>query len=487
MKKINLLKGIALSVSALMVFSLSGCEYLDKITGGDNNDKNNSGGNITSTPPAVYITQSEISLSVGDTILLEAVSTDGSAIIWESSSPEYATVEEGLVTGLAVGETTIMASTASVMATCTIKVNPALAGSTVTPDPETLVLALADFSLEVGGSVTLTATSSVAGATVKWSSSNPAVASVTNGKVTAKTAGTTKITAAVGDTKAVCQITVIRSGLPADSAKPGYNLVWYDEFDGSSLDTTKWGYQYGTQDQYGSSTGAAYWGNSELQYYNEDAVSVSGGSLKITAKKQQQGDRPYTSGRILTRDKFSRTYGYFEAKMKTPTGNGMWPAFWMLPQPSTTANSDNIYGGWPNNGEIDIMEAKGRLGNIIDTTIHFGKLWPENQYITNTTTFGNPTDGYALSSATDNWHVYAVDWTKDAITWYADGEQVFKVTSDRWWTPSSNAASAPFDQPFYILLNLAVGGGYDGGIEPDYATFTSATMEVDYVRVYEKQ
>lgn len=473
--KINSFKKILMGVSAaaMLVLPLSGCELLG--IGSGNND---------TTPPAVYITQSNISLAVGDTVLLSATSTDGSTVHWESSNPEYATVEDGLVTGVAVGETTIMASTAAVMATCTIKVNaapettPPPVGET--PDPETLVLSLADFSLEVGNSVTLKATSSVAGATVKWTSSNPAVASVSNGKVTAKTAGTTKITAAVGDTKAVCQITVTKStaGLPAGSNKDGYELIWYDEFEGSSLDTTKWGYQYGTQDQYGTATGAAYWGNGELQYYTQDAVTVSGGALKITAKRQQMGDRPFTSGRILTRDKKSWTYGYFEAKMKTPTGKGMWPAFWMLPQPSGANTLENQYGGWPANGEIDIMEAKGSLYNKVDTTLHFGKAWDAHDYDSHETT---------LSSNTDQWHTYAVDWTSNSIKWFVDGAQVFEVTKYRWWSQdaSNQGQSMPFDKPFYIILNLAVGGMYDNYNEPA-ASFNSATMEVDYVRVYKK-
>lgn len=489
MKKINFIKSIALSVSALMVFSFSGCDYLSKLIDGakDGNDSNVTDDDKNSTKPELTISQTEVTLSVGDEVQLTAASTDGSSVTWGVSPAGVVTVADGLVTGVAAGEATVWASTESLMVTCTVKVNPVQ----VKPDPptgETLELSDKILSLEVGASATLTATCSIKDATVKWASSSPSVATVSNGKVTGKAKGSTTISASVdlpaGDKlTATCSVSVTT---PAGSDKDGYKLVWFDEFNGTSLDTSKWGYQTGTQDHYGSSTGPDYWGNAELQYYTEDAVSVSGGMLKITATKQQAGDRPYTSGRILTRDKANWTYGYFEARMQTPTGNGMWPAFWMLPQPSSKANSDNVYGGWPMNGEIDIMEAKGRLGNIIDTTIHFGKVWPENQHITNSTYCGYPTDGYALSSATDNWHTYAVNWTQSSITWYADGVEVFKLTNDRWWTPSSAAASAPFDQPFYILLNLAVGGNYDGDIAPDHATFTSKSMYVDYVRVYEK-
>ena len=464
MKKTSILKCIAASLSAVTLFAFSGCELIGLGTG--NNDTPN---------PAIYISQTEISLAVGDCVQLNATATDGSIVFWESSNAAVATVVEGFVTGISEGEATIMASTDSVLTTCTIKVNKAPDSNT---NAETLVLSIANLSLEVGNSVTLTATSSDATAQIIWDSSNKTVATVANGKVTAKAVGKTTITANTGTAIAGCDITVTQ-GLPENSYKDGFELVWFDEFNGTSLDMSKWGYQTGTQDQYGTATGASYWGNGEHQYYTQDAVSVADGSLKITAKRQAMGDRPYTSGRILTRDKASWTYGYFEAKIKSPTGSGMWPAFWMLPQPSAPNSLDNQYGGWPNNGEIDIMEAKGRLMNKVDTTIHFGQSWPNNQYLSGTAT---------LTSNIDQWHTYALEWTADYLAWFADGKQVYKLTNSQWWTPSSSAASAPFDKPFYILLNLAVGGTYDYISENNYAqpdaSFTSASMYVDYVRVY---
>ena len=116
------------------------------------------------------------------------------------------------------------------------------------------------------------------------------------------------------------------------------------------------------------------------------------------------------------------------------------------------------------------------MGNVVDNTLHFGSLWPNNRYLTHAATM--PTN-------TEEWHVYAVEWTKDYIAWFVDGKETFKITSDQWYTDGSSAQSAPFDKPFYILLNLAVGGNYDGGIQPG-ADFTSRSMYVDYVRVYEK-
>lgn len=436
-----------------------------------------------SADPAVYISQSVISLTEGQTVQLSAVASDSASVSWVSSNEAIATVSaEGLVTAKSEGEAVITAATSSALASCTVKVaKKAQASEPAEPvDPEVLVLTLDGLKLTVGESVTLKATSSLGGQ-IEWSSSNVAVATVSNGLVTAAAKGEAVIKAKTDYAEAQCTVTVKEASHPVipdpDADKEGYRLVWRDEFNGASLDTAKWGYQTGIKDIYGSSVGPDYWGNSELQYYTEDAVSVADGSLKITATKQQQGDRPYTSGRILTRDKASFTYGYFEARMKTPTGSGMWPAFWMLPQPSSPANSENEYGGWPANGEIDIMEAKGRLENKVDTTLHFGKAWDAHDYVTKETT---------LSSNTDEWHTYAVDWTADAISWFVDGQKVLTVTKDRWWSQdvSNQGKSQPFDKPFYIIFNLAVGGMYDSNNQPD-GSFTSAAMYVDYVRVYE--
>lgn len=436
-----------------------------------------------SADPAVYISQSVISLTEGQTVQLSAVASDSADVSWVSGNEAIATVSaEGLVTAKSEGEAVITAATSSALASCTVKVaKKAQAGEPAEPvDPEVLVLTLDGLELTVGESVTLKATSSLGGQ-IEWSSSNVAVATVSNGLVTAAAKGEAVIKAKTDYAEAQCTVTVKEASHPVipdpDADKEGYRLVWRDEFNGASLDTAKWGYQTGIKDIYGSSVGPDYWGNGELQYYTEDAVSVADGSLKITATKQQQGDRPYTSGRILTRDKASFTYGYFEARMKTPTGSGMWPAFWMLPQPSSPANSENEYGGWPANGEIDIMEAKGRLENKVDTTLHFGKAWNAHDYVTKETT---------LSSNTDEWHTYAVDWTADAISWFVDGQKVLTVTKDRWWSQdaSNQGKPQPFDKPFYIIFNLAVGGMYDNYSQPD-GSFTSASMYVDYVRVYE--
>lgn len=472
----NYIKNVVIVVlAALMSFATCGCSFFGYVDAGKNK-----------VTPAVYISQAEITLAVGDTVRLAAVSNDGATVTWASLDEATATVSAtGVLTGVAVGETMIVAlSSTDASAFCTVKVTAPAQTPPETPDPEVLVLSLPSIGLTVGGNVTLVATSST-GASITWSSSNTAVATVSSsGKVVAHEAGTAMITAATGTATATCSVTVT-SPIPAGAEKPGYSLVWNDEFDGNTLDRSKWNYQTGVYDVYHDfqNTGVYFWGNDEAQYYTQDAVSVSNGSLVITATKQEMPEgRSYKSGRILTRDLASWTYGYFEAKMKTPTGSGMWPAFWMLPQPSSFANTTNKYGGWPYNGEIDIMEAKGRLLNKVDTTLHYGPIsadgW-ESRYNTRETT---------LSSNTDQWHTYAVEWTATYIKWFVDDVDVLTVGNNTWYTLSEAAAgnnSAPFDQPFYIILNLAVGGRYDNYNAPA-DSFVSASMYVDYVRVYKK-
>ena len=192
--------------AAIVTFSFSGCELFGSGNGGNGNSE-----------PAVYISQSDISLAVGDTVQLQATSTDGGNVSWDSSNTAVATVVNGLVTGVAKGEAIIMAATDSVMAVCNIKVNdaPVDGGST---DTETLVLSLSTLSLEVGNSVTLVAKSSVEGAEIIWDSSNKTVATVSNGKVTAKTVGKTTITVTTGTAIASCEITVTETA-PAGCAK----------------------------------------------------------------------------------------------------------------------------------------------------------------------------------------------------------------------------------------------------------------------------
>lgn len=419
----------------------------------------------------VNISQTSATVEIGETLSLTATSSAGSEITWRSLNQSYAVVDDnGAVTGLNVGSTTIIArSSTGAAASCNVTV--------VTP--ETIKLNRSKLLVYLGDTAELKATASN-GSKVTWASSKPTVATVENGIITPKATGTTVISAKIPNGKtAECEVTVLKSAADIPQ-KNGYTLTWNDEFDGSALDSDKWNYQTGVRDEYnGVGSDAWFWGNGELQYYTDNTrnVSVSGGALSITAiKENMEYERTYSSGRIVTRDNFSQTFGWFEARMKTPTGSGMWPAFWLLPQPDGSYGMNNGYGGWPHSGEIDIMEAKGRLNNKTDHTLHFSdNASGDHRYLG--TTFTMETD-------TDEWHVYAVDWTPEYIIWYVDGEEAYRLNARAWSTQASTSPAAPFDKPFYILLNLAVGGQYDGYNKPDDG-FTSATMQVDYVRVWQ--
>ena len=257
------------------------------------------------------------------------------------------------------------------------------------------------------------------------------------------------------------------SGEGTSATASEWELVWNDEFDGNKLDTSKWSYQIGN--------GYNGWGNYEKQYYTKDNVTVSNGSLKITAKKEKKNGFEYTSSRIRTvtddgQTLFSTKYGRVEARIKLPAGTGLWPAFWMMPV-------DSEYGSWPLSGEIDIMEARGRVLNEVHGTIHFGEKRPFNRNIGGSYTFDNGSD------ITD-YHVYAVEWKENEIIWYVDDVEYFRTSN--WYTMNDGVVAeypAPFNQEFYLILNMAVGGTYDSHRLPESGD-VPGTMEVDYVRVY---
>lgn len=411
----------------------------------------------------VFMPITSARLKVGDTITLDAVSSSGDAVEWRSSSNGVASVSGGVVTGIASGTARIIATAGGASGECVI---------TVTDSGPTSDITISRYfaTVKEGQSVMLSVTSS--GGAVTWMSTDPAIATVSGGAVTGVSLGRTVISAWAPDASVQCEIKV--TGVQ-DVTVDGYTLVWNDEFDGSSLDDTKWGYMLGVQDEYGESKGPMLWGNNELQYYTEEAATVSGGTLNIAATRADMPyGREFTSARISTRDKGYWTYGYFEARMKTPAIIGMWPAFWMMPQPSSPTNSHNKYGGWAACGEIDIMEARGSVGVYVDTTLHFGN----SGYSTNISRTTR------MSTSTEEWHNYALEWLADRMVWYVDGLAVLTVNSSEWWSAAApDSATAPFDTDFYILLDLAVGGNYDRGNRPP-EDFVSASMQVDYVRVY---
>jgi beta-glucanase (GH16 family) len=277
----------------------------------------------------------------------------------------------------------------------------------------------------------------------------------------------------------------------AESAAAEWKLAWSDEFDGKEIDRTKWDFDLGNGFyNYDSNTWISGWGNDELQYYTHetDNAFVKDGMLHIRAVKESRHGCGFTSARLKTRKKdgsslFSQKYGKFEFRAKLPTGKGIWPALWMLPQ-------DEKYGGWPSSGEIDVMEARGQEPTKVLGTLHFGSGWPANTHISK---------DYVLpkESTIADFHVYTLEWEPGEIRWYVDSH--LYSTQTFWWSsgkqdggkgakPSKEADlnpwPAPFDQPFYIVMNVAVGGKFLGN--PDKMTAFPAEMVVDYVRVYEK-
>lgn len=228
-----------------------------------------------------------------------------------------------------------------------------------------------------------------------------------------------------------------------------YNdLVWADEFDGDALDTDTWNYEIGN--------GTNGWGNNELQYYTQDNVSVQDGNLIITAKKEAESGFDYTSGRITTQDNFEFTYGRVEVRAKMPEGAGTWPAIWLL-----GANFSEV--GWPETGEIDIMEFVGSDPNRVQSALHYPGHSGGNAEVGST----------AISNAASEFHTYTAEWTADAITFLLDGEVYFTFDNDD---------SKPFNKDFFLILNLAMGGNLGGDVDPD---FQESSFIIDYVHIYQ--
>jgi beta-glucanase (GH16 family) len=251
-------------------------------------------------------------------------------------------------------------------------------------------------------------------------------------------------------------------------ARADWQLVWSDEFNGNSVNTTNWTYDLGN--------GSGGWGNNELEYYTSRTqnVYVASGLLHIVAQKESYDGYNYTSAKLKTLGLFSQKYGRFEFSAKLPQGQGYWPALWLMPQ-------DEVYGGWAASGEIDIMENMGSNPTEVLGTIHFGGMYPNQAQ-----SYG-PAFDFSGGDSVTNFHIYALEWTTNAISWYVDN-QLYE-TQTNWWSSSNptntslrNPYPAPFDQPFYIIMNLAVGGNFGGN--PDSTTVFPGDMQVDYVRVY---
>lgn len=250
--------------------------------------------------------------------------------------------------------------------------------------------------------------------------------------------------------------------LAACNADKGRELVWSDEFEvNGAPDTSKWNYDLG--DGCPNNCG---WGNHELQYYTNNSanVRVEGGNLIIEARQDSIGGKAFTSAKIISKEKGDWRYGRFEIKAKLPRGKGTWPAIWMLP-------TDWKYGGWPSSGEIDIMEHVGFDPGIIHGTIHTEAY----NHVKGT----QKGEKITIADAQDAFHVYAIDWTEDRIDFLVDNKLYYTVTRD----PKEDYKGWPFDQRFYLIMNIAVGGDWGGsqGVDP---SIWPQRMEIDYVRVY---
>jgi beta-glucanase (GH16 family) len=242
-----------------------------------------------------------------------------------------------------------------------------------------------------------------------------------------------------------------------------WQLVWSDEFNataGESPDSAKWLFDVGT----GPNNDG--WGNAELEYYTNRPVNASvdsNGNLAITARSELYAGSAFTSARIKTKGLFEQSYGRFEARIKSPWGPGIWPAFWLL-----GSNIDSV--AWPQCGELDIMELRGQKPNIINGTVH-GPGYSAAAGITKAFAFEN-------NRFDVDFHVFAIEWGTDYIDFFVDNTMYQRIT------PEQLTGNWVFDHPFYIILNVAVGGNYVGF--PSSQTPFPQTMLVDYVRVYKE-
>jgi beta-glucanase (GH16 family) len=241
------------------------------------------------------------------------------------------------------------------------------------------------------------------------------------------------------------------------------NLVWSDEFENKGIpDATKWNYDLGD-----GCPDVCGWGNNELEYYTNDPknVRVEDGKLIIEAHREVKGGKAYTSARIVSKKKGDWLYGRMEIMAKLPRGKGTWPAIWML-------STDWKYGGWPASGEIDIMEHVGFDPHVVHGTIHT-EMYNHSK--------GTQKEGkIVVPDAQEKFHLYAIEWSADKIDFYVDDKKYHTVTKD----PNEDYKGWPFDQPFHLIMNLAVGGNW-GGLHGVDESIWPQRMEIDYVRVYQ--
>ena len=257
-----------------------------------------------------------------------------------------------------------------------------------------------------------------------------------------------------------------------------YSLVWQDEFEGTMVDTSKWNIE--------NTDGCPHlcgFGNNELQFYSQrsENVYIENGSLVIKAQRETPSGpfsyRDYTSGKLTTKTKADWLYGIFEVRAKLPTTQGLWPAIWMLP-------TQNTYGGWPYSGEIDIMEVLGKDDRYLYGTLHyFDRQMSSRGSVGNTHKLTMSEPGFS-----QDFYVFTVVWTPDIMNWYVNDKFYHSVRKERIKGGGRDGSAlpgfGPFDHPFHMILNTAVGGNWPGN--PDETTILPQNMHIDYVRVFQK-
>ncbi|MEM1256925.1 MAG: glycoside hydrolase family 16 protein [Bacteroidota bacterium] len=244
-------------------------------------------------------------------------------------------------------------------------------------------------------------------------------------------------------------------------------LVWEDNFDvDGAPDPNRWGYDLGD----GTEQGLPGWGNEELQYYTDrpENATIQNGVLLITAREESFEGAEYTSARLLTKDLFEQQYGRFEARIRLPFGQGIWPAFWML-------GADNDENPWPAAGEIDIMEYRGQEPTVLIGSVH-GPGYFGGDAISKEFTLEN--DRFDTG-----FHIFGIEWAPEFINFYVDDVLYNQITPEDIEEETNGQGEWVFDKPFFILMNVAVGGTFVGS--PNTETQFPQTMLVDYVRVYE--
>lgn len=404
--------------------------------------------NEVTTDVQVTISSEIIQMTVGDIHTLTASASNQEAIKWASSDPSIASVFEGIVEAKSIGMATISASVEGASAQCKVYV--------LGKENETLTLSPTYVEIDKGKTHQMVYRS-VYEVPLTWTSSNPEVAEVSSeGKVTAKKGGTSVITLSNGTEKVTARVVVPHTW-------GEYKLVWEDNFEGSTINSSNWNVEVTSSPP-----------NKELQAYTNrsENVRIEEGNLILEARNETYGSRQYTSGRINSKNKHSFKYGKIEARISFPAGGGTWPAFWMLGEKRN----------WPSCGEIDIIEHLGNSPRMLSFATHTsekngdnGRNWSARVY---------------YDDVENNYHVYGIEWRqedfqgRDKIIFTYDGEECATamederhIDDDYYW---------PFNQPHYIILNLAIGGKMGGSVADDCFD-KPVIMKVDWVRVYQRE